>query len=108
MNLDIKGMFDKLKNVQSEIERMKVELSNRSVTGESGGGMVSVEMTGSHKLRKIDISDELMLANDKAMIADLVVAAVNHAYDEADELNKSEMGKIQNFLPNIPGLNLNL
>ncbi len=108
MNFDIKGMFDQIKNVQSEVEKIKSDLSHKVVVGESGGGMVSVEMTGDHKLLKINISDELMMTNDKVMISDLIVAAVNNSYRQADDLNKNEMSKLQSFIPNIPGLNFNL
>lgn len=108
MNFDLKNIFEQLKKVQSEVETIKSELANKTVRGESGGGMVNVEMTGTHRLRKINIADDLMSTNDKTMIADLIVAAVNNAYQQADELNKNEMGKLQSFIPNIPGLNLNL
>lgn len=108
MNFDLKNIFEQLKKVQSEVETIKSQLANKTVYGESGGGMVNVEMTGNHRLRKINIADDLMNTNDKIMIADLIVAAVNNAYQQADELNKNEMGKLQSFIPNIPGLNLNL
>lgn len=108
MNLDFKNIFEQLKKVQSEVDKIKSELANKTVRGESGGGMVSVEMTGIHRLRKIEISDELMSTNDKAMIGDLIVAAVNNAYQQADDLNKNDMGKLQSMIPNIPGLNLGL
>ncbi len=108
MNFDFKNIFEQLKKVQSEVENIKGELATKIVHGESGGGMVTVEMSGTHRLRKIAISDELMSTNDKSMIGDLIVAAVNNAYQQADELNKNEMGKLQSFIPNIPGLNLNL
>lgn len=108
MNLDIKGVFEQIKKVQSEMENIKNELSRKIVVGEAGGGMVKAEMNGNNQLRKVIIADELIAANDKSMIEDLVVAAVNKAYQEASELSKNEMGKLKGLVPNIPGLNLNL
>jgi DNA-binding protein YbaB len=49
-----------------------------------------------------------MAANDITMLEDLVVAAVNKAFEKASEMTKEEMGKVRSMLPNVPGLNLNL
>ncbi|HRP02324.1 MAG TPA: YbaB/EbfC family nucleoid-associated protein [Candidatus Kapabacteria bacterium] len=108
MNFDFKNIFEQFKKVQSEMEAIKSELEHKTVIGESGGGMVIVEMSGNQKLRKINISDELMNTNDKSMISDLIVAAVNNAFKQASDLSQSELGKLQNMMPNIPGLNFNL
>lgn len=108
MNFDLKNIFDKLRNVQSEFEKIKSELAQKTITSESGGGMVTVEMNGIHKLKKIKISPELLNNNDIQMIEDLIVAAVNKAYEKVDDMNKDELSKLQNFIPNIPGMNFNL
>lgn len=101
-------MLSKLQSMQSEMEKIKSEIANETVTAESGGGMVSVRMSGNNELQSINISDELMASNDKNMIEDLIVAAVNKAQREAEELAKRKMDSVAGMMPNIPGLNLNL
>lgn len=108
MNFDFKGILEQIKKAQSEMEVMKTELANKTVYGQAGGGMVNVEMAGNNRLRRVDLSNELLELNDKNMIGDLIVAAVNNAYQEVEELNKKELEKFQSFMPNIPGLNFNL
>ena len=106
--MDLNAMLSKLQSMQSEMEKVKNEIAAETVTAESGGGMVSVRMSGNNELQSINISDELMASNDKNMIEDLIVAAVNKAQREAAELAKRKMDSVAGMMPNIPGLNLNL
>jgi hypothetical protein len=106
--MDITSMLSKLQNMQSEMEKTKKEIAEKVVYAESGGGMVNVKMNGNSELITIDIADELFASNDKSMIQDLIVAAVNKAQKEAAKMAKDEMNKISGMLPNIPGLNFNL
>jgi DNA-binding YbaB/EbfC family protein len=105
--MDITSMLSKLQSMQSEMEKVKKEIAEKEVYAESGGGMVNVKMNGNSELISIDVADELFASNDKAMIQDLIVAAVNKAQRNASEMAKEEMNKISGMLPNIPGLNLN-
>ncbi len=106
MKFDIQGMMQQAKKMQDEVESIKRNLDNMTVTADSGGGFVSATMTGNTRLVSIKISQEIIAQNDIAMIEDLVVAAVNKAIEKANQLSSDEMSKIKNMLPNIPGLNL--
>ena len=63
-------------------------------------------MDGTFAVRKIEISDELFLANDKRMMEDLITAAIKNAHNKVIDVNAEEMSKYASMMPNIPGLNL--
>ena len=77
----MKGLGDLLKQaqaLQSQMAGMKDELAQLSVTGESGAGLVRIEMNGAHEVRRVHIDDSLV-NEDKAVLEDLIAAAMNDA-----------------------------
>ena len=108
MKLNMHQMLEQAQKVQQEMERIKKEISQRTVTADSGGGMVQVTMTGDNQVLKIKISPELIADNDIEMLEDLLVAAVNKATKVAQETVSNEMNRISGMLPNIPGVNFNI
>lgn len=104
---DMMKMMGKMKEVQARIKEAQDNLANLRATGESGGGMVKATVNGKRQLLSIDIDPTLVKAEDRMVMQDLIVAAVNKATDEADVLAKEEMRKsTEGLLPNIPGLDL--
>lgn len=108
MNFDIKGIMSKVQEMQSEMKRVKEELDQKSAFGEAGGGMVKVEMTGNHTVKAIKITKEIINPDDPELLEDLLVAAVNNAVRNVDEMVSSEMGRVNSMMPNIPGLNMGM
>ncbi len=106
MKFDMASVLQQAQKMQSEIERVKSEINTKTVTAESGGGMVTVVMTGGHKVKSIKIAKELVTNDDLEMLEDLIVAAVNKASENADEMAARDMEQVNSMLPNIPGLNL--
>jgi DNA-binding YbaB/EbfC family protein len=90
--------------MQENLKKAQEELARIEVTGSAGGGMVTVQMTCRHDVRKITIDAELM-SDDKEVLEDLVAAAVNDAVRKVEEETKSKMSGLTGGL-NIPGLNL--
>jgi DNA-binding YbaB/EbfC family protein len=104
---DMMKMMGKMKEVQARMKESQEKLGALSATGESGGGLVKAKVTGKKQLVSIDIDPSLLKAEDKTIVQDLIVAAVNKAIDEADIVAKDEMRKsTEGLLPNIPGLDL--
>jgi nucleoid-associated protein EbfC len=104
---DMMKMMGKMKEVQARMKQAQDNLVNIRATGESGGGMVKATVNGKRQLVALDIDPTLLKAEDKIVVQDLVVAAVNKASDEVDVLAKEEMRKsTEGLLPNIPGLDL--
>lgn len=104
---DMMKMMGKMKEVQARIKEAQDSLDKITATGESGGGMVKVTVNGKRKLLTIDIDPTLLKAEDKIIVQDLVVAAVNKASEEAEVLAKEELRKsTEGLIPNIPGMDL--
>lgn len=104
---DMMKMMGKMKEVQARIKEAQDNLVKLSASGESGGGMVKATVNGKKQLIALDIDPTILKADDKILIQDLVVAAVNKASEEADILAKEEMRKsTEGLIPNIPGMDL--
>jgi len=102
------GIGQLMKQAQQMQENMKKaqdELSNITVIGESGGGMVSVKMTCKHEIREIKIDDTL-LADEKEMLEDLIIAAFNDALRRIEKKTQESMGGMASGLNLPPGMKL--
>lgn len=108
MKFNMQEILQQAQKMQSDMEQVKNEIDRKTVSAESGGGMVSVTMTGGFKVLSIKIAKELVNPDDIQMLEDLVVAAVNKASESARDMAAAEMRKAAPMLPNIPGFNLGL
>lgn len=100
------GMGNLLKQaqeMQGRIAKIQEELAQKSVDGSAGGGMVQVRVNGQFSLISVSIEPAVINGNDKEMLQDLIVAAVNDAMRKAREMVATEMGKVTGGLK-IPGL----
>ena len=105
--VNMMDLFGKLKEVQAKMKEAQEKLARIRVEGESGAGMVKAIVSGQKQLLELQIDDDLMKPEDKDMMKDLIVAAVNKAMSEADIVAKEEVRKSAGgVLPNIPGLDL--
>ncbi|MDH4295010.1 MAG: YbaB/EbfC family nucleoid-associated protein [Cyclobacteriaceae bacterium] len=104
---DMMKMMGKMKEVQARMKEAQDNLVNVQAQGESGAGMVKATMNGKKQLVSIDVDPSLLKTDDKIILQDLIVAAVNKANEEAEILAKEEIRKgTEGLLPNIPGLDL--
>jgi hypothetical protein len=104
---DMMKMMGKMKEVQEKLKAAQDSLVNIKAQGESGAGMVKATVNGKKQLVALDIDTAIIKAEDKSIIQDLVVAAVNKASEEAEQLAKEHLKKsTEGLIPNIPGLDL--
>ena len=104
---DMMKMMGKMKEVQARLKEAQDNMVNIKAHGESGAGLVKATMNGKHKLVLLDIDPSLMKAEDKSILQDLIVAAVNKASEEVAVLAKESLSKsTEGLLPNIPGMDL--
>jgi nucleoid-associated protein EbfC len=104
---DMMKMMGKMKEVQARLKEAQDNLVNVKASGESGAGMVKATVNGKKQLISVEIDPSLLKADDKTILQDLVVAAVNKATEEAEILAKEELRKsTDGLIPNIPGLDL--
>jgi len=80
--------------LQSRMKEMQDTASAKTVEAQSGGGMVRVVVDGSLRLRKIEIDAAIVAANDKSMLEDLILVAVNDGMARAQRMLADEMGKL--------------
>ena len=98
---DMFKILQQAQQMQGRLQQMQEELSQLSVTGTSGGGMVSVEADGKGTIRKVKIDPGIVNASDVEMLEDLIVVAVADAQKKATELAQAEMGKLTGGM-NLP------
>ncbi|MEE9534496.1 MAG: YbaB/EbfC family nucleoid-associated protein [Acidimicrobiia bacterium] len=80
--------------MQGRITQMQTELTQRTVTGTSGGGMVTVTADGKGQVRSVKIDKSIVEDGDVEMIEDLVTAAVSDAQRRAEEMYRDELRKV--------------
>lgn len=90
---DFSELMKQAKQMQENFQRAQQELQNQVVEGESGAGLVRVKMNGRHDVQSVLLADELM-SEDKAVIEDLVAAAVNAAVRKVEEKNREALGNM--------------
>lgn len=98
-------LMKQAKEMQANFQKAQEELAGMEVTGEAGGGMVKVTMTGRHDVRKVSIADELM-GDDREMLEDLLAAAVNDAVRRIESQTRERMSGLTAGLNLPPGMKL--
>ena len=103
MKNQLAGLMKQAQAMQDNLKKAQEELALMEVTGESGAGLVKVQMTCKHDVRRVTI-DPSLLADDKDMLEDLVAAAINDAVRRVEATTQEKMGKISAGMPQIPGM----
>jgi nucleoid-associated protein EbfC len=103
---DLSSILQQAQAMQEKFKQMQEEVAAKTVEAEAGGGMVRVIADGSMRVRNVQIEPALITVNDKEMLQDLIVVAVNDALRRAQELFTQEVSKLSPFgaALNIPGL----
>jgi len=99
------NIMQQAQKMQAEMQKSQEELANLEITGESGGGLVKVVMTGRHDVRRVEIDAEL-IGDDKEMLEDLVAAAVNDAVRKVEKTSQEKMAGLAGGMGLPPGFKL--
>jgi DNA-binding YbaB/EbfC family protein len=99
------NIMQQAQKMQEDMQSAKKELEAIEVTGESGGGMVSILMTGTREVRKVAI-DNVLVGDDKEMLEDLVAAAINDAVHKISKIKKEKISNITSAMPLPPGFQM--
>jgi DNA-binding YbaB/EbfC family protein len=92
--IDLSALMQQAQELQLRMKEMQETASARTVEAQSGGGMVRVVVDGSLRLRKIEIDAAIVAANDRSMLEDLILVAVNDGMARAQRMLADEMGKL--------------
>ena len=104
MKGNIAGLMQQAQKMQQEMQKAQEELANMEVTGQAGGGMVSVIMNGQHAVKRVTIDPTL--ADDIEMLEDLVTAATNDAVNRIKETSEQQMAGVTQGMKLPPGFKM--
>ena len=99
------GFMQQAQKMQEKMQRVQTELAAIEVEGQAGGGLVKVTLTCKNEVRRIAL-DPSLLSDDKDMLEDLVVAAVNDGLRRAEALAQQRLADVTSGLPLPPGFKL--
>ena len=105
----MKNLGDIMKQVQemqSRMQDMQQALEQVEVHGQSGGGLVKVTLTGKAQATGVTIDPSLMKPEEREILEDLLVAAINDAKAKLDSVTADKMKDVTGGLPLPPGLKL--
>lgn len=103
---DLMGMMKAAGEMKAKMEAMQAELADLSVEGRSGGGLVTVTLTGKGEMKGLKIDPSLFRDDDVGVLEDLIVAAHNDAKGKVESETQSRMADVTAGLPIPPGMKL--
>ena len=98
-------LMQQAQKMQENLKRAQEELAKLEVTGQAGGGVVSVVMNGRHEVRRVNI-DRKLFADNPEMAEDLVAAAINDAVNKVAEASQRQMSDVAGGMNLPPGFKM--
>lgn len=99
------GLMKQAQQMQQNMQKARAELANIEVEGQAGSGMVKVIVTCAHEIRRISL-DESVLSDDKEMLEDLIVLALNDAMKKVEATSQQRMSGFAAGMGLPPGVKL--
>ncbi len=99
------NMMKQAEALQRNMQKAQEEIARMEVTGESGGGMVKVTMTGKHEVKRVQI-EPAVIGEDREMLEDLVAAAINDAVRRVESETQQRMAGMMSGLRLPPGFKM--
>jgi DNA-binding YbaB/EbfC family protein len=103
---DIMGMMKAAGEMKAKMETMQNELAELVVEGRSGGGMVTVALSGKGEMKSIKIDPSLVNPSEVEILEDLILAAFNDARGKSEAETQRRMAEVTAGLPLPPGMKL--
>jgi DNA-binding YbaB/EbfC family protein len=105
MKGQLAGLMKQAQQMQDNLKRVQEQLAQVEVEGQSGAGLVKATVTCRNEVKRISI-DPSLLTDDRDMLEDLVVAALNDALRRAEQTSSERMGSVTAGLPLPPGFRM--
>jgi DNA-binding YbaB/EbfC family protein len=103
--MNMNEIMKQAQKMQEQLQKKQEEIANAEVTGQSGAGMVVVQMNGRHDVKKVTIDASLM-SEDKELLEDLLAAAVNDAVRKIEAKNQENMSNMAAGMGFPPGFKM--
>lgn len=100
------NLMKQAQQMQANMQRAQAEIAAMEVTGEAGGGMAKVVMTGKHEVRRVTLDPSLVSGDDKDMLEDLIAAAINDAVQKVERASQEKMSKLMGGMNLPPGMKM--
>lgn len=97
--MNINQLMKEAKKMQADLEKSQEELQAKDFEATSGGGAISVKVSGSKEIKEIRISKDVVDPDDVEMLQDLIITCINEALRKVDSAQAASMGKF-----NMPGM----
>jgi DNA-binding YbaB/EbfC family protein len=103
---DFAGLMKQATELKSKVEALQAELARTEIAGTSGGGLVTVVLSGKGEMKSVKIDASLVKPSEKEIVEDLIVAAHADARRKAETILQEKMKSVTGDLPLPPGLKL--
>ncbi|MBN9074500.1 MAG: YbaB/EbfC family nucleoid-associated protein [Rhizobiales bacterium] len=103
---DLLGLMGKAKEMQAKMQAMQEEIAELEATGQAGGGLVKVTLTGKFEMKKLDIDSSLFNEDEVEILEDLILAAHNDARVKVEQAMQEKTKALTAGLPLPPGMKL--
>ncbi len=95
--MNMQALMRQAQQLQNDMMKAKEEIDNMEFTGTSS--FVSVLVKGDKTVKKVTINNDDITGDDKEMIEDMIVVALNDAMNQIDKVTEQKMGKFSNMMP---------
>lgn len=95
--MNIQALMKQAQSLQKDMMKTKEEIDNMTFTGTSS--FVTVEVKGTKEVVKVTINNNDISSDDKEIIEDMLVVALNDAFKQIDKVTEQKMGKFSNMMP---------
>lgn len=95
--MNIQALMKQAQSLQKDMMKTKEEIDNMTFTGTSS--FISVTVKGTKEVIKVDINNDDISSDDKEMIEDMLVVALNDAFKQIDKVTEQKMGKYSSMMP---------
>lgn len=102
--MNIQSLMQQAQKMQKKMASIDAEFKNEIFVTETGGGAVKLKMTGDMQLIDLEISEEITGSEDKEMLVDLFIAAVNQSIDTVKKEKEQRLSKVVGKMGGMPGL----
>ncbi len=104
--MNFNKMMQQAAEMQKKLKEAQENLANIEVEGTSGGGLVKVTINGKNEIKKVDIDQSLIKPEEKEILEDLIVAAINEGRKKVDETAAEQMKNVTGGMNLPPGFKL--
>ena len=105
MRGNIGNLMKQAQAMQTNMQKAQAEIASMEVTGESGGGMVRITITGRHEVKRVQI-EPVAASEDRELLEDLIAAAMNDAVQKAEALTQAKMSSLMGGMQLPPGFKM--